>query len=449
MIKKIVVFVLLVLLVGTAAAFAGGQEEAVEALEIDEFSWDMYEGRTLNVLLRHGGHTTAIDEHLLPYFEEETGVDVNVTWMGRDGWVERLYSMMIDGTPDFDVIVVHDTDIVFLADGGFLEPLDPYLADNLRTPEEADLELVPESIRAGMTVGGNLYAVPTFGNPYIQYYRRDVYDQLGLEPAETWNQYLENSRAVKRAAEAGEVDVSYGHILQGRDGQHLWEEFLARAWPRGGGIVDLEAEEIILTNDANREALQQLITEVEEGLVYPEWSVTTFAEFPDQFSGDGAAAGIASGAAAGFLAEDMADRLDIVGSAPIPGIEQADGSVHRVSPMSGGGLVINAASPNKDVAWHLMAYQLSNPELIERQAGVVTVPVPQAYEGDDAAERIRFDAPAVAAAFPDASPYEPVPGMAEAMHELATQLADVLAGRATVEEGLRRAAEAAERHIDF
>lgn len=448
MIRKSYILIFCLVIIPSTVLWSGGASEEDAEEVFDEFDWRNYEGRELNVLFRHGEHTDQLYEYLIPQFEDETGVTVNVTWMGRDGWAERLYALMMDETPDFDVIMVHDTDTVFLAAGGYLEALDEYLNDPIRTPGEADFAMLPESVVDGFRLDGNLYNMPTFGSPYLQYYRRDIYNQLGLTAAETWDEYLENSRAVVAAYEAGAIDVPYGHVLQGRDGQHLWEEFLARAWPRGGGLVDVDSREVIIRNEANQEALAQMIQEIEEGLVPPEWSQTAFADVADQITAGVAAATVVSSGAGTWIVEGM-DDPDKIGSATIPGIRQSDGSIRRMSPMAATGLVINAAAPNKGPAWHLIAYWLSRPELLRDQATIGIPPIPAIYEREPGEPELRFAADAIGEQFNSASPYPPVVGTVQSLRVLATQLSEVLAGRKSIDAAFADAESEAQRLLEW
>ena len=76
---------------------------------------------------------------------------------------------------------------------GWTEPLEPFLADpNMTSPEydEADIfEGLMAANRWDLTLGGGIgqgsqWAIPVMVETYVQSYRKDIYDELGIEPAD-------------------------------------------------------------------------------------------------------------------------------------------------------------------------------------------------------------------------------------------------------------------------
>ena len=102
-------------------------------------------------------------------------------------------------------------------EAGWTEPLEPFLADtNMTSPDydEADIfEGLMAANRWDLTLGGGVgqgsqWAIPVMVETYVQSYRKDIYDELGIEPAETIEQWRENN------AKATSGDVK-GIIVRG------------------------------------------------------------------------------------------------------------------------------------------------------------------------------------------------------------------------------------------
>ncbi|MCO1580260.1 sugar ABC transporter substrate-binding protein [Crossiella sp. SN42] len=56
-----------------------------------------------------------------------------------------------------------------------------------------------DSAWAQVTIGGRVYGVPQDTGPMVMFYRRDVFDRLGLTPPRTWAEYVETGRRIKAA----------------------------------------------------------------------------------------------------------------------------------------------------------------------------------------------------------------------------------------------------------
>ena len=78
--------------------------------------------------------------------------------------------------------------------------------------------------------------------PMIQWYRTDIYDELGLEPADTWDQFLSNAKAVQ---ESGKGD---GNLIGFGPGSSWW--FMTLVWSFGGQLYDADLNPTVNSPEA-------------------------------------------------------------------------------------------------------------------------------------------------------------------------------------------------------
>lgn len=111
---------------------------------------------------------------------------------GGEFYTKLLLALDAGDAPD--VIHVGGDRLGELADAGYIAPLDDYVA------EWPDWEQYPEPVRAGVTYQGSVWAIPYGLDTRFLYYRRDVFERVGLPrdwtPANV-GALLEAARAVK------------------------------------------------------------------------------------------------------------------------------------------------------------------------------------------------------------------------------------------------------------
>jgi multiple sugar transport system substrate-binding protein len=83
----------------------------------------------------------------------------------------------------------------------------------------------------GITVDGNIYTVPQTGFPFFIYYRKDLYDELGLPIPDTHEQLLENAAAVHNPPDV------YGFIVTNKDLSDNWN-LKSAMWTNGAYYFD-------------------------------------------------------------------------------------------------------------------------------------------------------------------------------------------------------------------
>lgn len=147
---------------------------------------------------------------------EEQHPDIDLNWVVLEENVlrQRLTTDIATQGGQFDVLTIGMYEASLWGDKGWLAPM-----TNL--PDDYNLDDVFPSVREGLSVDGTLYALPFYAESSMTYYRKDLFEQAGLEMPEhpTWTQMAEFAEKLHKPSEE-----QYGICLRGKAG---WGENMA------------------------------------------------------------------------------------------------------------------------------------------------------------------------------------------------------------------------------
>ncbi|MEQ8374302.1 MAG: sugar ABC transporter substrate-binding protein [Roseibium aggregatum] len=142
--------------------------------------------------------------------------DIEVKWLTMEENVlrQRVTTDVATKGGQFDVMTIGTYEVPIWGKQGWLVSLNDL-------PESYDADDILPAIRGGLTVDGELYAAPFYGESSMVMYRKDLMEKAGLEMPEapTWDFIVEAAKAM--TDKAGEV---YGICLRGKTG---WGENMA------------------------------------------------------------------------------------------------------------------------------------------------------------------------------------------------------------------------------
>jgi sorbitol/mannitol transport system substrate-binding protein len=122
----------------------------------------------------------------------ETYPDITVNWVTLEENIlrERVTTDIATQGGQYDVMTIGALEAPVWAAQGWLEPLE--------FDESYNVDDLLPSIRASVSVDGNLYAAPFYGESAMTMYRTDLLDAAGIEmPADpTWDFIAEAARAI-------------------------------------------------------------------------------------------------------------------------------------------------------------------------------------------------------------------------------------------------------------
>jgi len=245
--KILVLFAALMLLVIGAVATTSAQDLP-------------FEGVTVEIVTFTGPQIAEPLQRRAPEFQEMTGAQVNIVTVPFSDLFQNILTDQATGTNSFDAFVFAPQWIVDFAVPGYLEPLTE------RVEADADLEWldVAEFFRDfSSTFEGEVFTIPLDGDFHIVYYRTDVLEEAGLEPPQTWEDYLEIAEAVHNTDMNDDGTPDFGScISKARNQQSYWwihsiaSGFLQTEGTSQGGFFDRETFEPLVNNEGFVRALE-------------------------------------------------------------------------------------------------------------------------------------------------------------------------------------------------
>jgi multiple sugar transport system substrate-binding protein len=313
-----------------------------------------FNGTEINVLVPAASQYRAHVKRL-PEFERLTGIKANYSVTPYGQLRDKITTESIAGAGTLDVINFQDSWAPSLAQ--YIHPIDDYIRrDGL------DMGRYPSAYRAGSTFEGKVLGLPVRGHPQLFFYRKDLYEQAGVQPPATWEELPDTLRRVQeRAQNTAGIAMYYG---KGNGGQNLFL-WLNHVWGKGGDVLNADLSPRF--NDAaGTEATQMYLDLLLRHRVAAPGSV--------QFVESDAVNSVAQGNSAGVMvwwwtwsvltgAQSRLQR-EQVGFAPMPRMANGRPATYALSLPFG----IAAGSRRKDACWEFLKW-LSNPEL---EVSVVT-----------------------------------------------------------------------------
>ncbi len=310
-----------------------------------------FAGTKIVVLAPNATQYNAVQAHTSE-FTELTGIEVEYQFIPFGSLQEKITAEGVAGSSAIDVFNYLDT--WGPAYKHFLKPLNDLLA-------EAGIDMAtiyPPAFIAGATYDGVTYGLPMRGHPQLLFYRKDIFDELGLEPPTTWAELEEVSKTIVDKTDLYGMSVAYG---KGTSLQNLfvWLDYL---WSNGGDLFDADWRPVF-NNEAGVKATERYINLLREGLappgsvVYNEYdSVTSVAQAESamviswwwQYTN--------------LINPERAKPEVIEGAAfaPVPAWEGKEGATYAISLP----LAINQNSKNQEAAWEWLKW-VTNPDLAE------------------------------------------------------------------------------------
>lgn len=157
-------------------------EEATE--EVDEVAEEAEaEAVTLRALIRpdEGANVATYVEN----FREETGIDVQVDFVGWAEIHDKTITTLASGGGGYDIVFIPSANVVEFASGDWFEPINDMITDENR---DEWLEAVVEMY----TYEGNLIAMPWYAGGAHMAYNVDMLETAGIDvnTIETWDDFM-------------------------------------------------------------------------------------------------------------------------------------------------------------------------------------------------------------------------------------------------------------------
>jgi multiple sugar transport system substrate-binding protein len=416
---------------GLTACSAGGSDEGSGG------------DTTINVLAEDISYTNNWKE-LLPEFEKETGIKVNIETVPYSDQAAKILLNFSQKSSDYDVVFTDNTYGTGYYESGYVEDLAKY-EDGAK--DQVTLDQFYPPYLAPMQAKGATFGLPVYGESTWLMYRTDLFEQYGIDGPPATMDDLES--AAKTISEGSNGSIA-GITLRGAPGiqsVYPWSGFL-RAF--GGDYYD--GDKIAVDSPESVEATQfwadLLKNYGPSGAGNFDWEQNRIA-----FT-QGTAAMTIDATANGPFNEDPASSVIAgkVGYAPIPyAISNPPTEGNTDNSLNVHALYLSSFSEKKEAAYKFMAWATSQTVQDNAVASTeaVGVTLTSVLEGDAYATKY--------GAFKDALmeqlatgnvDYLPAGTDANAIiTEVGQALSRALAGEATAEDALKTAQEAIETQL--
>jgi multiple sugar transport system substrate-binding protein len=277
------------------------------------------------------------------------GAEIEILPAPAGNFQTQLFLSLASGRAP-DVFLTTGLGIGELGAGGYLTPLDDYLAD------WDEWEQYPGSIRDAIAYNGQVFALPAIIDAHFLYYRKDIFEQAGLD--REWTPSTpDDVLAAARAVRDNVPDVMPYGLYAGANGGNATAArgFVPLAFAYGGTLTDEEGR-LIIDSCAIREALAYYGRVFQDDGVAPPELVT--APNPSKMLRDAFIAGElamfydGSWVYGNSEASDPEVAANEVGYIDFP-LASGDGAINV------GGLgncwYMNARAESKDLAWALIS----------------------------------------------------------------------------------------------
>lgn len=128
--------------------------------------------------------------------------EVSIELMPIDKELELASITMSSGSDAIDVVYLNDSSLKRFAAAGWLEPLDD-LWQKYR--DEYKLDDFPQSVIDAVSYDGHIYSMPILTNTELFFYRGDVFQEKGIAPPKSMDDYMEAAKALNGPRMAGTI----------------------------------------------------------------------------------------------------------------------------------------------------------------------------------------------------------------------------------------------------
>jgi sorbitol/mannitol transport system substrate-binding protein len=162
---------------------------------------------------------------------------VNLTVLPENEIRQTLTQDVTTQSGQFDVFTIGPFEVPLWAEQGWLEEV----GEAAGADPAYDLADVFESMKAGLSFDGGLYALPFYGESAMTFYRKDLFEEAGLEMPErpTWDQIAEFAEALNKPGEVsgvclrglpgwGEMGAPLGTVINAFGGRWYDENWVAQ-----------------------------------------------------------------------------------------------------------------------------------------------------------------------------------------------------------------------------
>ena len=277
-------------------------------------------------------------------YQSKTGIEIKFVTVPYEQLATKVILAAKSNQATYDLAQVDAGYLPQIVTAKALVPLD----DFIKGDKQYNYGDFPEGLKEYAKYDGVSYSVPLSTEPYLQWYRTDLYQKLNLTPAKTWDDALANAKALKAAG-----DVGYGGVYDASASAYFYLSLLQSS---GGRLLDPKTNKPLLDTAVAKTVMQRYLelakygtSGVESATVYD--AVNSFSQLNvGQMI-------LASGWWSTINDKSSSKSAGLVATANTP--LSKDGPYEPVSSLFGWVAGISSSSTHQQAAWDFLSWALS------------------------------------------------------------------------------------------
>jgi ABC-type glycerol-3-phosphate transport system substrate-binding protein len=267
-------------------------------------------------------------------YTPKTNLRVNVKLVGGDA----LMPAVVAGTGPDMVLTVGQGDPVNYALRKAVFDLSKFSGF-----EEA-VKQFDESVLVPFRYGGGMYGLPETQGISLMFYRKDIFEELGITIPETWDDLI----TILPVIQKNNMDVGIPSANTGD-----MSNFMAHLFQRGGRLYNDEGSRTMLDSEIAIEAFDVYTK------FFTHYRTPPAFDFPNRFRRGEMPLGFTDYTAFNFLEVFAPEIRGLWGFARMPGLKKPDGTIDRSIPTGGGASMIFSKARNPELAWEFLKWWIS------------------------------------------------------------------------------------------
>lgn len=360
-------------------------------------------------------------------YKTETGIEIKFVEVPYEQLATKVILAAQSKQATYDLAQVDAGYLPQIVTAKALAPLD----DFIKGDKQYDYSDFPQGLKDYAKYDGISYSVPLSTEPYLQWYRTDLYSKLNLTPAKTWDDALSNAKALKDAG-----DIGYGGIYDAAASAYFYLSLLQSS---GGRLLDPKTNRPLLDADVAKTVMKRYLelakygpSGVDSATVYD--AVNSFSQLNvGQMI-------LASGWWSTVNDTSSSKSAGLVATANTPLSDE--GSYKPVSSLFGWVAGISSASTHQKAAWDFLSWALS-----AKNAGAFIdagAPPPARISTTSNPEFLK-KLPYLAAVGDAATtglPLPRVPELSQIIAVISQNISSMVTGQTTLDDGMKAAQDA-------
>jgi ABC-type glycerol-3-phosphate transport system substrate-binding protein len=362
-------------------------------------------------------------KELATQYTAKTGIAIKFAEAPYDQLPTKLILAKQSNQSTYDMTMIDGFTLAQVTASGALLSLDA----NLKSDKKYDYSDFPEGLQNYGKVGKVSYGLPLSTEPYLQWYRTDLYSEVGLQPAKTWDDAISNAKALEAAGYKG-YDGVYGPA----GSAHYYNAMLASM---GGRLLDPKSYRPLLDSSVAKKAMEQYLSlkKYSPDASSSSAGLDAINAFSHQQVGQMI---LASGWWGTFANPKNSEWSGKFATAETP-LDKV-GSYQPVSSLYGWLAAISATSKHQKAAWDFLSWALgkSNAKTID-STGAPPGRISTTSNPEFVKELPLL--PSVADAAKDGVPMPRIPEMAQIVTVLSQDISSMSSGQLSVDDGMKKA----------